>query len=64
MHTLARDGRPIVGGPQMVLHISSAPVRVAGRHDAAELGKNLLHRLAHHVCQNIQAACSSASRVV
>ena len=54
MDALARDGRTVVGGAQMVLHVPSA---FAGGHDARELAEDLPHRFSDNIGQHVEATC-------
>ena len=60
VHALAAGGRPVVGRAQVILDVARAKVLLAlplGPH-AGKLAEDLAQRLAHHVCQHVQAACS------
>ena len=58
MDALAADGGPVVGRAQVILHVACARPALAAGHGPAELGEDLLHRLAHHVGQDVEAPCS------
>lgn len=58
VHSLARDGWPVIRGPQVVLHISRASEgALIPRLDPGKLAEDLLHGLAHHISQHIQPPC-------
>ena len=63
VHALARDSGPVVGCAQVVLDIACAVVLSPRGHSPPKLGKDLLHRLAHDVGQDVQAPCTPGERL-